>query len=496
MTEHKRLFPLITGNISDLSDDYRQIISELHNELKKDGFVYVECNEEICNNLTRLQEISKVFFHLSSQQKSSFHSYDIMQKKLKEKNYRKQRQKRNANGYVCESSVPVGFSTDIHGVYDNQDCYWDNQENQRGISFVNCGWTASQSLWWRRIFFSWFSSSRVSTPSQSSSNPVEGLDQSRRLPNSQDFGAFLNGNSISNLPTLSNHQPVLFHAGALAPVRSKKNTAVGKGYFHKEINPFREFYDIEENDIFLHKEFSEITNICFQCFRKYCILFLKQILFPLQIENGEYLDSLIHGRSHSKLRLIRYNFQGTRSLSFSFLLLLSISSLFHSLFRSSHWSLVGECSEETCIRHTDMGLLTFAPALSSGLELKSFHEPYSFIDIEKESPCKPCLIVFAGEALARLTGGYFKAPIHRVSSVETRYSFPFFFRSTAEVVLDIKQLTSPVLEEMLKNGDVECLEGITANELEIITQEQYRTKKIPVELGNYKQHLYYQQLFD
>jgi isopenicillin N synthase-like dioxygenase len=491
MTEHKRLFPLITEDISDWNDiDYRQIISELHNELRKDGFVYVECNEEICNNLTRLQEISTVFFRLSSQQKSSFHSYDIMQKKLKEKNDRKQRQNRNANGYICETSVPVGHSTpDNHGVYDDQDCYWDNQENQHGISFVNCGWTASQSLWWRRIFFSWFSSSRVSTPTQSSSNG--------RLPNSQDFGAFLNGNSISNLPTVSNQQPVLFNAGASAPVKSKKNTAVGKGYFHNKINPFREFYDIEENDIFLHKEFSDVTNICFQCFRKYCILFLKQILFPLQIENKEYLDSLIHGRSHSKLRLMKYNFQGTQSVSFCvFLLLLSISSLFHSLFALLIGLLVGECSEETCIRHTDMGLLTFAPALSSGLEMKSFHNPYSFIDIEKESPCKPCLIVFAGEALARLTGGYFKAAIHRVSSAETRYSFPFFFRSTAEVVLDIKQLTSPILEELLMNGEVESLEGITANELEIITQEQYRTKKIPAELGNYKQHHYYQQLFD
>lgn len=67
--------------------------------------------------------------------------------------------------------------------------------------------------------------------------------------------------------------------------------------------------------------------------------------------------------------------------------------------------MLGEEQKETCQRHTDMGLLTLAPALSSGLQMKSFHPPSRYIDVEAASPTKPCLILFAGEALGRLTGG-------------------------------------------------------------------------------------------
>lgn len=158
--------------------------------------------------------------------------------------------------------------------------------------------------------------------------------------------------------------------------------------------------------------------------------------------------------------------------------------------------MLGEEHKETCQRHTDMGLLTLAPALSSGLQMKSFQPPSRYIDVEAASPTKPCLILFAGEALGRLTGGYYQAPIHRVTSNFHRFSFPFFFRSTANLILDIKQLKSERLEELIEKNEIESLLSITANDLEILTQCQYKTKQIPIELGNYKRNFYYQQLFD
>jgi hypothetical protein len=149
-----------------------------------------------------------------------------------------------------------------------------------------------------------------------------------------------------------------------------------------------------------------------------------------------------------------------------------------------------------------MGLITLAPALSSGLEMKSFQGPtFPYVDIEQLAPKKPCLIIFAGEALSRLTAGYFHAPLHRVVSTSIRYAMPFFFRPQAHKPLDAQKLKSAFLEKHYftdKQGgqDHQQLSPITADELEVLVQRQYRMKKIPVELGEFKKIPYYEQLFE
>jgi isopenicillin N synthase-like dioxygenase len=143
-----------------------------------------------------------------------------------------------------------------------------------------------------------------------------------------------------------------------------------------------------------------------------------------------------------------------------------------------------------------MGLLTILPALSSGLELKTFQYPYQYLDVEALAPQKPCLIIFAAEGLSRLTSGYFQAPIHRVVSTSFRYSMPFFFRSNSKEKIDLNSLQSMKLNQMIENGQLESLEGITAFDLEVLVQVQYKQKRIPAELGAYKQIPYYRQLFD
>ena len=142
-----------------------------------------------------------------------------------------------------------------------------------------------------------------------------------------------------------------------------------------------------------------------------------------------------------------------------------------------------------------MGLLTLAPAIMSGLEVKMFQYPHQFTDIETAAPAKPCLIFFGGEAMGRLTAGYFQPLIHRVVSNYQRFSFPFFFRSNATLLLDRKSLQSSKLDQLVAEGALEDLPGMTAHDLEILTQQQYKTRKIPLDLGKYKQHPYYDQLF-
>jgi hypothetical protein len=100
-------------------------------------------------------------------------------------------------------------------------------------------------------------------------------------------------------------------------------------------------------------------------------------------------------------------------------------------------------------------------------------------------------VVFAGETLSALTGGYFKSAMHRVNTNSERYSFPFFFRARDSAILDIKKLKSPVLDTLLLSGDLEALMPISVVDLERITQKQYLTRKIPPELGKYKTDAYW-----
>lgn len=150
----------------------------------------------------------------------------------------------------------------------------------------------------------------------------------------------------------------------------------------------------------------------------------------------------------------------------------------------------GDSQKETCLRHTDRGLITLAYCQQSGLTVKDFHT-HQWVDVEAAAPSKPCMILFVGETLSRLTGGYFKAILHKVVSREDRFSFPFFFRGRTPAMLDIALMKSQVLNDMLAAGKLERLPPITVGDLDKITTTQYFSNSIPLELGEFKKDPYY-----
>lgn len=230
-----------------------------------------------------------------------------------------------------------------------------------------------------------------------------------------------------------------------------------------QIRDRREFFDVTQHTkMFIDEEFSKLTISSYDLFYKYSLEYLEQLLFPLKCD-FEYVKSLL-GPSRTTLRLLKYNY-------------------------------VGDELKETCFRHTDMGLVTLAVCLDHGLEMKDF-KTHKWVDVEDNAPTKPCLILFCGESLSRLTGGYFKAILHRVFTKSDRYSFPFFFRARDNAILDRLSLKSDVLDLLIESNQVEDLDPITVDDLNRLVLSQYGSRQFAVELGNYKKDKYWDLHFD
>jgi isopenicillin N synthase-like dioxygenase len=100
------------------------------------------------------------------------------------------------------------------------------------------------------------------------------------------------------------------------------------------------------------------------------------------------------------------------------------------------------------------------------------------------------MILFCGETLARLTGGYYKAIVHSVISSNYRFSLPFFFRAKNNSILDCKKMNSIIISELIEK-DKKLNEEISLENLLALISTQYRNKNHIFEIANYKDCDYY-----
>jgi isopenicillin N synthase-like dioxygenase len=234
--------------------------------------------------------------------------------------------------------------------------------------------------------------------------------------------------------------------GALLPQTGWTRTVSRKLEYADRAWP-REFIDIfHYRRGFNDEEFEERSAAVFDAFERLCGSWLEQLFFPLQC-SPVYLESLITKSPRTMLRCLKY----------------------------TH---VSDTPKETCKRHTDRGLLTLTPCLGYGLFIKSLSTG-EWDAAEANAPQTPCFILFAGEQLATLSAGHFKAVSHTVRSNTERYSFPFFLRAHNSAVLDTYRLHSPILNRLIAVGELQYTAPVTAQELEQITDKQYKLSAIP-----------------
>jgi isopenicillin N synthase-like dioxygenase len=220
----------------------------------------------------------------------------------------------------------------------------------------------------------------------------------------------------------------------------------------------REFYDVRQIDFetMNDENFIKPTRYAFNLYEYYSKLFMKQICFGINADN-DYVEST-YGDSISTLRLLHY-------------------------YQTEEPKL-------TCNPHSDMGYITLAVCFDSGLEIKEL-DSHKYFDAEKNAPQEKCMIIFAGETLARISGGYFKSPIHRVISQKERYSLPFFFRGRNDAILDVKKLKSDILMESISLNDTNLMKPMSVEKLYELTHQQYSGGVFNSELGFYKKDDYW-----
>ena len=133
---------------------------------------------------------------------------------------------------------------------------------------------------------------------------------------------------------------------------------------------------------------------------------------------------------------------GKESTRFDYMHIHSISTLRLLHYPSPPSLQAGEQASLCCTPHTDSGILTLLHQdETGGLEVLC-HTPNSSSPTDEEvwipaPPLPNTLILNVGDLMARISGGRFKATMHRVRSSpgKERYSVPFFFEPGAECVV-------------------------------------------------------------
>jgi len=88
--------------------------------------------------------------------------------------------------------------------------------------------------------------------------------------------------------------------------------------------------------------------------------------------------------------------------------------------------------------HSDIGLISVAPrSTTPGLQLREFDTPYDWVNVENKMGPND-VIVFAGQALTRMTSGVYRPVLHRpvIPLQGDRMSFVFFLRAKAKSIVD------------------------------------------------------------
>ena len=184
----------------------------------------------------------------------------------------------------------------------------------------------------------------------------------------------------------------------------------------------REMFDVHSTtDIFPNKEFEKTSKMAFEKCLEICFEYLEMLSHVLGFD-FEYLKHLAGNPNDTETSL-----------------------------RLSHYLYSRKDTKTVCPGHCDSGIITLITCFNKGLHIKNFKND-KWIDVEKISPQKPCVILLVGETLSRLTAGYLKAPLHKVITDQERLAFTFFLRGDLTKQLEFKKMKSNFL---LKNSDKE-----------------------------------------
>jgi isopenicillin N synthase-like dioxygenase len=102
------------------------------------------------------------------------------------------------------------------------------------------------------------------------------------------------------------------------------------------------------------------------------------------------------------------------------------------------------------------------------------------------------MILFIGETLSFLTGGYYLATLHQVVSEKIRYSLPFFYRVSNDTILNSKKLNSKTFEDLIKENNPHLF-NMEYEFLALVyyVSTQHRFKNLTHKISTYKNIDYY-----
>jgi len=139
-----------------------------------------------------------------------------------------------------------------------------------------------------------------------------------------------------------------------------------------------------------------------------------------------------------------------------------------------------EPGKESCAAHTDFGLLTLIPPQQGGAGLEVYNLATGHWDtIEKERKANEC-IVFGGDSMDRLTGGFIMYGAHRVvvpdEASYPRVSTPFILMANPHAVLDPSCVRPDLLvsghsTEPMRGGD--CVAASVSSKPSVTFDKRY-----------------------
>eukprot|EP01080_Neovahlkampfia_damariscottae_P011973 gene11973-5374_t len=220
----------------------------------------------------------------------------------------------------------------------------------------------------------------------------------------------------------------------------------------------REMFDVHLNsEHFPNESFQQVSTFALESFMQKSLEYLRYISDTLECD-FDYLKSLVGNpkETATSIRFSKYIYKGT-------------------------------ISKITCNPHCDSGILTFITCFDEGLNIKKF-ENNEWIDVEKNSTEKPCLILLVGETLSRATGGYLKAPLHKVITKKERFAITFFLRGNLDKEINFEKTKSKFLKENTNQQDKELFVNCLIKDIDTRTPLKGKTYGY-----KFKQSIYYEK---
>eukprot|EP01080_Neovahlkampfia_damariscottae_P011964 gene11964-5365_t len=152
--------------------------------------------------------------------------------------------------------------------------------------------------------------------------------------------------------------------------------------------------------------------------------------------------------------------------------------------RLIHYYYEDKTPAAVCPVHCDLGIIKFATCFDEGVFIPQF-QTNQWVSVEKNSPTKPCVVLFIGETLSRVTGAYLKAPLHKVFTNKDRLSIIFFLRGQDDSDLDfLLDNIDKEDKELLKSCTIRVINLFSLNTPGKVKTYGYNIKSISAKTCN------------